>query len=105
MDVAPGFIHLNEERLHTIIQVVRETLSNVTRHAEATEVYLELSESLHNIMLSISDNGIGFDPSSTFSGNGLRNMRRRAERIDGTIDITSEPSHGSTLTLRLPLDH
>ena len=105
MDVAPGFTHLNEERLHTIIQVVRETLSNVTRHAEATEVYLELSESLHNIMLSISDNGIGFDPSSIFSGNGLRNMRRRAERIDGIIDITSEPSHGSTLTLRLPLDH
>ena len=56
-------------------------------------------------MLSRFDNGLGVDPSSTFSGNRLRNMQRRAERIDGTIDITSEPSHGATLTLRLPLDH
>ena len=103
MDVAPGFTHLNDDRLHTIIQVVRETLSNVTRHADATEVYMDLNESLTQITLSISDNGSGFDPNANTNGNGLRNMRRRAERIDGEIEIISDPGHGSTLTLRLPL--
>ena len=104
MNVAPGFTHLSDERLNTVIQVVRETLSNITRHADASEVDLELHESLTAITLIIADNGVGFDPTAISSGNGLRNMRRRAERISGLIDIVSTPGHGSTLTLRLPID-
>ncbi len=103
LDVAMGFTHLTDERLHAIVQVVREALSNIVRHSEATEVYLELHETLKQIILTIADNGHGFDPTTVRQGSGLKNMRHRAERVGGTIDIVSVPDHGSTLTLIVPV--
>lgn len=102
LDVATGFTHLNEERLHTIVQVIREALSNIVRHSGATEVYLELHETLQQLVLTIADNGRGFDPTDPTEGNGLRNMRHRAERVGGKVDIVSVRKHGSTLTLIVP---
>jgi signal transduction histidine kinase len=102
LDVATGFTHLNEDRLHTIVQVIREALSNIVRHSGATEIYLDLHETLQQIVLTIADDGQGFDPTNVTEGNGLRNMRHRAERVGGKIDIVSVRKHGTTLTLIVP---
>ena len=102
MDVARGFTHLTQERLHAIAQVTRETLSNIVRHADATEVYVDLHETASEIILDISDNGQGFDMAAVSQGRGLQNMRRRAELLGGTLDIRSEAGRGTTLTLKLP---
>jgi signal transduction histidine kinase len=102
LDVAPGFTHLTEARVHTIVQVMRETLSNIVRHANATEVYVDLHETAAQITLAVSDNGRGFDPAKVTQGRGLENMRRRAEQLGGTLDIRSQTGRGATLTLNLP---
>lgn len=102
MDVSPGFTHLTEERVHTLVQVLRETLSNIVRHANATEVYVDLHETANQITLVIADNGQGFDPKQVSLGRGLNNMRRRAEQLGGTLDLDSQIGRGTTLTLELP---
>jgi ligand-binding sensor domain-containing protein/anti-sigma regulatory factor (Ser/Thr protein kinase) len=77
----------------------KEALTNVARHARATvvEVRIELHGSRWRI--AIRDNGVGFDPENTVTGNGLRNLRARAARMGATVDIQSRPGQGTTLTL------
>ena len=103
MDVARGFTHLTEARVHTIIQVLREALSNIVRHANATEVYVDLHETLSRLTLTISDNGQGFDADQVSKGHGLQNMRRRIKQLDGTIELTSRHNRGTTLVLTFPI--
>ncbi len=102
MGIARGFTLLTEERVHTITQIVRETLSNIVRHAHATEVYIDLHEANGVLTLSISDDGQGFEPAQLSQGRGLNNMRRRAEQLGGSVQIESKPGHGTTITLKLP---
>jgi len=101
-DIAPTFRGLSEPLVHALVQIGRELLSNVARHAGATEVYLTLEEDGRGIVLEISDNGRGFDPDTVQRGSGLGNMASRANGMGGAFDITSQPGRGSTLTLILP---
>lgn len=87
-----------------IYQITQEALSNVARHAQATTVDFSLVEGRNQLVLSISDNGRGFDPqaqpqSAKF---GLMSMRERAGMFGGRIDIESSPQ-GTTLEVCLPL--
>jgi signal transduction histidine kinase len=103
VDLARGFAQLSEPRLHALIQVIREALSNIVRHAEATEVYLDLHETSSQITLVISDNGRGFDSNQVSAGNGLRNIRQRIYNLGGSVEIIGEPKRGTTLTVTLPI--
>jgi len=101
MEVSPVFIHLTEERLHTLVQIVRETLSNIVRHANATEVYIDLHETTTVLTLTIGDNGQGFDLQQISTGRGLQNIRQRAQQLGGVLDFQSQPGRGTTLLLML----
>lgn len=103
IDVGRNLSQINEARLHALIQIIREALSNIVRHAHATEVYLDLQESPTHLTLVISDNGVGFNPKTVTPGIGLRNIRRRAEQIDGTVEMISQPGRGATITVALPI--
>ncbi len=103
MDVARGFTQLTEPRLHAIVQVIRESLSNIVRHANASEVYLDLHETTSQLTLVISDNGQGFQSDQVSAGNGLRNIRQRIRSLGGSVEIISEPKRGTTLTVTLPI--
>lgn len=103
MDISQGFAQLSEDRIHAIVQIVRESLSNIVRHANASEVYLDLHETPTQITLVISDNGQGFDPEKVLHGNGLHNINQRARQIGGTVNVTSRVGRGTTLTVIVPL--
>jgi signal transduction histidine kinase len=103
MDVASGFTQLNDARLHGLLQVIREALSNIVRHANASEVYVDLHETTKELTLVISDNGQGFPTNQPSNGNGLHNIRQRVRQLDGSIDLMSQPGHGTTLTISLPI--
>lgn len=102
MDIAPVFSQLTEAVIHTLTQVVREAFSNIVRHADATEVHLDLHENAAQFNLVIADNGHGFNVEQAAPGSGLQNMRRRAEQLGGTLQVASSPAHGTTVTLALP---
>jgi signal transduction histidine kinase len=87
-----------------IIQLIREALSNVGRHADAATCRVSLrADPGGEAILEVDDDGNGFDPSTPRTGMGLDNMRSRAEAMGGRCTISSTASAGTTITVRLPL--
>ena len=87
-----------------LVQVVREALSNVARHAQATTCRVRLVQQDDTGLLEIDDDGRGFKPGRGSSrGQGLPNMRERVEAIGGTFSVESSPAEGTTVRVRLPL--
>ncbi len=87
-----------------LLQVTREALSNVARHAGAKTCRVRLVREGTSGVLEIDDDGRGFDPAQPGAGgHGLRNMRQRAETIGGRLSIESSRAEGTTIRLTLPL--
>src|SRR5713226_950247 len=94
-----------------IFRIVQEALSNIWRHAHATQASIKLCYSPYHVHITVSDNGRGFvmnqqplDPDRySQSGLGLLGMRERATLIGAQLSIISAPGKGCTMTLSLPL--
>src|SRR5262249_19254491 len=84
-----------------IYRVVQEALHNCTAHARARHVRGFLDESSMRGVLSITDDGVGFDPSRQ-RGMGLLGMQERVMRLDGRLAIDSAPGKGTTIRVELP---
>jgi signal transduction histidine kinase len=87
---------------HQIVQVTREALSNVARHAQASHAIVRLARKGNDAVLFIEDDGVGFDVRRDSTGNGLRNMRERAAALGGTMRITTKAGKGTRLQFTLP---
>jgi PAS domain S-box-containing protein len=85
----------------TFYHVCQEALYNVAKHAKASQVEINLKQEGSVTELRVCDNGQGFDPNQTFSGHyGLSMMRERAEAAGALLSVTSQPGHGTELTIR-----
>jgi signal transduction histidine kinase len=87
-----------------LVQLTREALSNVARHAHATRAKVRLGREGSNAVLTVEDDGIGLDGEKNTAGNGLRNMRERAKKLGGRLEIDSEKGKGTTLRLAFPIE-
>ena len=103
VQVVPGVAQSLASRSADIVQFVREALSNVSRHAEATRVRVELSGNGDRAVLVVSDDGAGFDAASVKRGQGLGNLEDRVRRMGGRLRITSRPGGGTRLRATLPM--
>jgi signal transduction histidine kinase len=87
-----------------LLRITQESLTNVSRHADATVARVKASVDEGALLITITDNGRGFDPEAARSGGlGVLGMEERARLIGGTLHITSAPSEGTTVALRVPL--
>jgi len=92
-----------------IYRVLQECLHNVAKHSEADHVRISLRKLPNHLKLSVADNGCGFDfkrfkaASDPMSGNGLANMKDRAEICGGYLEIASGSQSGTAIHLTLPL--
>jgi len=102
VEVEPEAASLLASRSHDIVQLTREALSNIARHAHARRAWVRLANGAGNVVLTVEDDGVGFDPKSRTAGNGLRNMRGRAEALHGRLQITSRSGKGTRLRLTVP---
>jgi signal transduction histidine kinase len=85
-------------------RIAQEALHNVTKHARASHVALRLTCGDTDLMLEVQDDGTGFDASASYPGHlGLQSMRERAERLGGSLQITSTPGQGARIRATLPL--
>jgi signal transduction histidine kinase len=90
-------------RAGDMIQLVREALSNVGKHAAATTVGVRLRRAADGgVELEIDDDGQGFDVGAPRAGMGLANLEHRVEATGGSLAIASDPSTGTTVTARWP---
>jgi signal transduction histidine kinase len=83
---------------HNIFLIVKEGLTNVLKHAGASEVHLQIKVTPQTLEIVIADNGKGFDTNSAMTdgqGNGLGNMKRRAEAVGGKLTLTSASGQGA----------
>jgi signal transduction histidine kinase len=90
-------------RAADVVQLAREALSNVGRHAEATSCRVSLRRSARGAELEIDDDGRGFDPAAPSSGMGIANLQERAASLGGDLSITSVAGEGTTIRATLPL--
>ncbi|MEH2315868.1 sensor histidine kinase [Nostoc sp.] len=86
-----------------IYRITQESLTNISKYAQATEVKLELTEMRGNLRLIIQDNGRGFDLRQNTTGFGLHSMRDRTLAIGGEFNINSAPGSGCKITVNIPL--
>ena len=86
-----------------IYLIFKETLNNIAKHSQASQVDMEVEWEEKNIRIGILDNGQGFDTLSPSRGNGLRNLYSRAEEIGGHLRIDSQPGRGTRVYLQCSL--
>ena len=84
-------------------EIIREALTNVARHAAATSVTVQFRRIDHALVVTIHDDGAGFDSAATTVGLGLTGMREACERIDGRFLLLTAPGAGTTVRAVLPL--
>jgi signal transduction histidine kinase len=86
-----------------VVQLAREALSNVSRHAAATTCRLSLHQEQDGVVLEVDDDGRGFDPDRvTGEGHGLPNLHQRAAALGGWAEISSVPGQGTTVRVTIP---
>jgi len=91
------------ERARQVLLICREAITNIARHSGASEVSVRMELDSGMLLLDVRDNGRGFDPEASYSGMGLRNLRRRAAEAGGTLTIESAPGKGTGVKVRLPM--
>ena len=101
---ANGATDLPLAHQQALFRVAQEALANVGRHAQATQVEIELGSRNGDVTLSIRDNGRGFDPEAVRaqSSMGLRGMKERITPLGGAVRVESQPGSGTHLAATLP---
>ena len=84
-----------------LLPVLREALSNLARHSGADHGQVELAVDDHEVRLTVLDDGVGIDPGNPESG--LRNARRRAAALGGSLELTPRQPRGTSFVWRVPL--
>jgi signal transduction histidine kinase len=98
-----------EERLDatiklTIYRILQEQLNNIVRHAEAKNVMVEMFLEDNKIYVFIGDDGTGFDLQTVKKGQGLTNIKSRAELQEGSVEILTNPGQGCKLVIQIPIN-
>ncbi|MGF7046656.1 signal transduction histidine kinase [Paenibacillus sp. DS2015] len=94
---------ISEAIEHQLFLIIQEAMANIVKHAHAVLVSMSLREGTHQVVLSISDDGQGFDGKSHKQGSyGLLTMRERAEKLGGQVEIISKKGAGTTIRVHIP---
>jgi len=107
IDIGGTYRALTPSLENEVFRIAQEALTNIVRHAKATHVLLNLRYHPNDFILTITDNGIGFEATNATlpaEGHfGLQGMRERTKQINGVLDVKSSSESGTTVTLTVPL--
>jgi signal transduction histidine kinase len=87
-----------------VVRIFHEAVHNALHHGQPLTVQATFSATDSHLMMVVTDDGEGFDPSDATAGTGISGMRERARELGGTVSVDSSPGTGTRLSLRLPLD-
>lgn len=94
-----GLPEMNHEKSIILFRMIQEMINNIIRHAEATEVGFEVKENNKKILITLKDNGKGFDKQTVIAGNGLRNLESRSKMIGAILNIESAKNKGTEISI------
>ncbi len=87
----------------TVFKIFQELLANIIKHSKATSVSVTISYEGKELILRVTDDGVGFNPSKAEGGLGLKNIKERAQQVGGRIKIDSNPGKGTVSELKVAL--
>ncbi len=90
-------VTLSMENRQNLYLIFKEAINNSITHSNCTEIILDASIKGKKLIMSVKDNGNGFDESDVSKGNGLKNMKKRAEDIGGSLEITENKDGGTVV--------
>jgi signal transduction histidine kinase len=88
---------------HQLYNIALELVNNVLKHAQATEVWISLSQTEAQLSLTVSDNGVGMPSEMQHEGMGMRNLKGRVETLKGELKIESEVNKGTKVAVEILL--
>lgn len=94
---------LSENVELTLFRICQELINNTIKHAQASEISVQIIRSKNNVVLIVEDNGRGFDQNTSKDGIGLLNLSNRLSTINGEVSYESSPNSGTSATVRIPL--
>ena len=97
-------IYMTTEKEVVLFRIIQETLNNIIKHAEATQIHIILHYTNSNLLIEIKDNGKGFNLNTQSEGNGLNNIRNRARSLDGLAEFESSKGKGTNLKINIPIN-
>ncbi|MDV6168218.1 sensor histidine kinase [Flavobacterium sp. DG1-102-2] len=83
-----------------VYRIIQEALQNVNKYSEAGYVKVTAGKQEDKIVITVVDNGKGFDPEKAKGGIGLKNLKKRTEALNGILQITSKPGEGTTIAVQ-----
>jgi signal transduction histidine kinase len=87
-----------------LYRIIQEALQNINKYANANNIKVELKKEEDNLILIVSDDGVGFNVKTAKKGIGLQNILFRANECEGIVDIQSKKNNGTTITLTVPIE-
>ncbi|GFN31637.1 sensor histidine kinase [Paenibacillus xylaniclasticus] len=94
---------LSEAKEHQLFLIIQEAMANIVKHARASRAVLSMSETENQILLTLSDDGVGFRPNEVREGSyGLSTMRERAQKLSGDAILFSKPGGGTRIRVTIP---
>jgi signal transduction histidine kinase len=102
-DSALESVALTPDRRRHLLLILKEAVTNVARHAGASQVTIALGIADRTIHLTVEDDGRGFDPSTVREGHGLGNLRSRSRDLGGDLQIHAAPGRGTRLVVQIPI--
>ncbi|CAD0003134.1 ATP-binding protein [Flavobacterium salmonis] len=87
-----------------LYRIIQEALQNANKYAEAKTITVEFKSEINYLVLSISDDGVGFNTHKTKKGIGLQNIVQRTAECNGNVDIHSAKSEGTSIIVKIPID-
>ena len=100
LDVDPQVRLAPDEQIE-VFRIVQEGLGNARRHAGASHVEVSITQRAGRRVVTVSDDGVGFDETAVVPGQGVANMRSRAHAIDGALTLRSDPGRGTAIEVVL----
>lgn len=98
----PADVSISSHQRHNLTLAVKEAMHNTIKHAAASEVRMKMTLNKSELIISMQDDGHGFELKTENDGNGLANMKHRLEDIGGSAQINSNAGQGTTVLLRMP---
>ena len=96
---------LGNERPFILFRMIQEVINNITRHAAADTIFFEAQNQQDHVVITIRDNGKGFDSEAIPVGSGLRNLVNRSKMINAVLTVDSELGKGTLITISIKTDN
>lgn len=97
-------LRMSPEVRRDVFLIFKEAINNIVRHSDCSKASIEMNVEGRWLVLSVTDDGKGFESEGESDGNGLPNMHRRADGFGGQLRIRSENGQGTTVHLKIPID-